>query len=101
MNLKWDKPYIPDELFDFVPEFIQAQTSRESADENRNQLASILIFLPGIYEIGRMHTALTKFLKYVSLVIYHNLYFINIFFWKYNNYLLFTLAGSKQNWIGI
>lgn len=69
-NLKWDKPGIPDALYDFVPEFIKAQLSYASADENANQLASILIFLPGIYEIGRMHTALTNFLQYVSLITY-------------------------------
>lgn len=78
MNLKWDKPSIPDDLYDFVPAFIQAQTSRESADENGNLLASILIFLPGIYEIGRMHAALTNFLRYVSLVIYDNRYFFKV-----------------------
>lgn len=75
MNLKWDKPMIPDDLYDFVPEFIKAQTSSESADENGNQLASILIFLPGIYEIGQMHAALTKFLKYVSLFNHQNHHF--------------------------
>lgn len=103
VNLKWDKPCIPDELYDFVPEFIhasitssrrnhtnafsEAQTLRDTDDdENGIQLASIMMFLPGIYEIGRMHTALTKFQKYVSLVIYalFTLYF-NFFF---NFYLL-------------
>lgn len=77
MNLKWDKPIIPDDLYDFVPEFIQAQTSPVPADENGNQLTSILIFLPGIYEIGRMHTALTKFIKYVSLINNQNYHFLS------------------------
>lgn len=79
-NLKWDKPGIPDALYDFVPEFIKAQTSCASADENANQLASILIFLPGIYEIGRMHTALMNFSQYVSLITYHCRYLPNMFF---------------------
>lgn len=57
-NLNWDTPGISEHLYRSTLKIIR---SFEDMDREEQILPSILIFLPGIYEIGCMHTALKEY----------------------------------------
>lgn len=63
MAIQWDKPSITEELYQIVRMLIRRIGVLESEEHHDNQFAhgSILIFLPGIYEIGRLYTILSDY----------------------------------------
>lgn len=56
--LKWDTPSIPEILYTLTPKLI---TSFKNIDDDPHVLSSVLIFLPGIFEITCLHSALKDY----------------------------------------
>lgn len=64
MTVLWDKPGISDDMYQIVRTLIRKIGNlevEENAYNHCDTLGSILIFLPGIYEIGRLYAMLTDY----------------------------------------
>lgn len=57
-ELKWDSPDIKEPLYKSIPKLVSVLNE---FDDDVVHLPSVLVFLPGIYEIGRMNTFLKEF----------------------------------------
>lgn len=55
--MSYDHPGISDDMYRLTLRVIK------NLDKGADKSASILIFLPGIYEIGRLHTILSEYLE--------------------------------------
>lgn len=56
--MKWDAPGIPEILYRLTAKLI---TSFKNIDDEPHVLSSVLIFLPGIFEINCLHSALKDY----------------------------------------
>lgn len=67
-EINWQQPNISDEMYKVALYLIsKMKTICPETDEN---LSSILVFLPGIYEIGRLRNILTDYInKYVNFIL--------------------------------
>lgn len=72
MSVQWDKPTITDELYQIARTLVRNIGSLENDEYNSTATysrGSILIFLPGIYEIGRLYTILSDYSMWVLAII--------------------------------
>lgn len=61
MAIQWDKPAITDDMYNIVRSLIRKIKFLEIEENSHQTYGSILIFLPGIFEIGRLYTILDEF----------------------------------------
>lgn len=63
MAIQWDKPSITDDMYQIVRTLIRKISVLEIEENAYQTCGSILIFVPGIHEIGRLYTILDEFSK--------------------------------------
>lgn len=63
MAIQWDKPSITDDMYQIVRTLIRKISVLEIEENNYQTCGSILIFLPGIFEISRLYTILDEYSK--------------------------------------